>query len=272
MRGGRSVISYEDLPHDARALQNVAVESVNSTPEPKKRRRVEKDKRYRGLHWDEPDSSATKASPGWSAMPIPQQYDHDQDQDQDQDSDSQPIFDSDEAIIASPTNEEPFLEEIELPSGNPLDSKEIWDDRFLLDTWRAAEEEYKEFHQRRSEHIDQLQAKNKDVRWYSLPDFTLQTPSNDGHNELGDGDIYAANDPLSGNTGQPQQQSEKTDTYNRTEAEERQTNPTPVSLPSLELPNGMPASETLQNLMMAWYYTGYYSALHQQEQSSQSSL
>ncbi|WFD41891.1 hypothetical protein MPSI1_000528 [Malassezia psittaci] len=271
MRGGRSVISYEDLPHDARALQNIAVESVGSTPDAKKRRRVEKDKRYRGLHWDEPDISATKASPGWSAIPTPDQHDYDQDHDQDQDLDSQPIFDSDEAIIASPTNEEPFLEEIELPTGNPLDSKEIWDDQFLLDAWRAAEDEYKEFHQRRTEHIDQLLAKNKDLRWYSLPEFSQQNSSNDDHNDLGDGYPITADNAPSEKTVQSQIQSEKPNASHPREAEAPQTHPTPASLPSLELPGGMPASETLQNLMMAWYYTGYYSALHQQEQYSQSS-
>lgn len=273
----RAVVSYEDLPHDTTALHHAAVEAAAAMPVPKKRRKHEQDQRYHGPHWDDVSHSTTKQAPAWS-------HAHDDDNDQDQDA-SQTAYDSDDAIVASPTHEEPFLEDIELPSGNALASQEIWDDQFLLDAWNAAEEEYAVFHQQRSEAIDAFLAQNKQARWYSLPTAAVQDAAAQAERDdstthapipTDNATTPAPDTPLGATRGWLEAQRIVAATPNQiggAPAARAQTDaapPHPAALPSLTLPASMPASETLQNLMMAWYYTGYYSALYQREQDPDS--
>ncbi|WFD01943.1 hypothetical protein MOBT1_000624 [Malassezia obtusa] len=281
----RAVVSYEDLPHDAATLHHAAVDAAATTPAPKKRRRHEHEKRYRGPHWDEEADTAAKPMPAWTHAADDETYD------------------SDDAMVASPTHDEPFVEEIELPGGNALRSQDVWDDRFLLDAWHAAEEEYAAFHQRRSDAIDALLAQEKDAHWYSLPTSEVQAaaPPSDhdddddkaGDDDDGDDDNDDDNDNDDSDDTPSATTAPKT-VQSATDALPSTAHPTPgwiaaqqivaetpncigdsppaggapdaATLPSLALPASMPASETLQTLLMAWYYTGYYTALYQQEQ------
>lgn len=261
----RAVVSYEDLPHDASVLQHAAVEAV--APVAKKRRKQEQEPRYHGPHWDEVGPSTAKAAPGWSETP-------------DDDERISAGEDSDDVMVASPTHEEPFLEEVEVPSGDALLSKEVWDDRFLLDAWNAAEEEYATFHQRRTEAIDALLSEKKEGRWYTLPTPEVQdaagTEQHEDEDDEEDEEEAEEEQHEDEKNGEHDDQPANTPTAGWIQAARivaatpNQIGGTPEtvpSLPSLALPAGVQGSETLQSLMMAWYYTGYYTALYQQEQN-----
>ncbi|WFC94322.1 hypothetical protein MBRA1_000952 [Malassezia brasiliensis] len=197
----RAVVSYEDLPHDTTTLHNAAVEAGTAVPASKKRRKHEQEQRYHGPHWDDVSHTTAKPAPAWSHTPN--------DDDEDDEDASHTAYDSDDAIVASPTHEEPFLEDIELPSGNALASQEIWDDQFLLDAWNAAEEEYAVFHQQRSEAIDAFLAQNKQAHWYSLPTAAVQDAAaqaeRDDHAVAGPSDhaTVPASEPVSAPASAP---------------------------------------------------------------------
>ncbi|WFD39733.1 uncharacterized protein MJAP1_002714 [Malassezia japonica] len=254
----RAVVSYEDLPHDAAAVQHAATEAVAEAGVKKRRKTNEGgEKRYHGPHWDEQGPTSSKAAPAWSQL------------------EADDILDSDDAVVASPTmDDSPFLESVEVPSGAALMSRDVWDDQFLLDAWNAAEEEYAAFHRRRSDALDEEEEEEKEGLWYSLPTEdeqargTWEDEEDDDEYDNGDHDD-SDNDTYT--PGWKAAQRIVAATPNSIGASSSTPAPSAVPpAPSLALPAGVAASDTLQSLVMAWYYTGYYTALYQREQEASS--
>ena len=203
----RTVVSYEDLPHN-----DVAIDTAQPHDTQQKKKRA----RYVGAHWDDVNVPLKQPAPAWS-------------------------HDDDDAIIASPSRSPP-IEPVILPgTGVPLDSSEIWDDRFLVDVWEAAEREYAAFHQRRSHALD------SDTKWARLGD-TLADTQQDTPGWIDAQRLIAET---------AQRSNRKQDT--------RMESPSTTQCPVPPCAPPFPDDEALQNLVMAWYYTGYYTAMYQKK-------
>ena len=212
----RTVISYGDLPHDA-----VAVGAAQPQQDPqRKRKRV----KYVGAHWDEISTAPKQFTPAWSR-------------------------DDDDAIIASPTHDSsPALEPVILPgTGVPLDSSEIWDDSFLVDVWAAAEQEYIDFHHRRS---TALENESKWTRLRPSPVYHAEKSSQETPGWSEAQRLVAVTEARSARVDNPSAAPSSDDIQH----------PGPVPPPGAP---PFPVDESLQNLIMAWYYTGYYTAMYQ---------
>ncbi|PKI85194.1 hypothetical protein MVES_001027 [Malassezia vespertilionis] len=147
MQRARPVVAYDDLPHDRSAVQRAATQTDAPVREKRRKRNahVRTHTTYHGPHWDEAPDEKVRDVPAWEE-------------------------DSEDAMVASPVpgDASPFLDTVELPSGEALCSEEVWDDRFLRDAWDAAEAEYVAFHQQRTAEIDGVLA-GKDAAWFRLP-------------------------------------------------------------------------------------------------------
>ncbi|WFD23112.1 hypothetical protein MEQU1_001798 [Malassezia equina] len=208
----RALVAYDDLPHETPA--EVAA--------PKRRRRAPHG--YEGPHWDAPDTSAEPLSappalapwdaPPAGATPTPDPYD------------------TDDAIVASPIEAEPtpFLAQgVDVPVGQrTLTAEDVWDDRFLLDVWHAAEQEYRDFHAQRTAALDV-----GDSVWHALPRVGAPLP------------------PCPVRALTPHVPPPPTTAWERAQAIVART-PNTIA--------GRSHDESLQNLAMAWYYAGYYTA------------
>ncbi|PGH02119.1 hypothetical protein GX51_04823 [Blastomyces parvus] len=165
----------------------------------------------------------------------------------------------------------------------PLTQEEIWDDSALIQSWDDAVEEYKLYHsiQARGENVDDiLRAEEAKARAED------EAAVKDGHDE-----------PAAGTQphGQPEAETESayaeandqememtgTDLHgdhgDQREAHDAKANPEPTrpangifaNMPQLVSQNGDAASgadEGLKNLMMAWYFAGYYTGLYEGQQ------
>ena len=236
----RPLVAYDDLPHESDAVEQVA---------PSKRRRRTHESRYIGPHWDAPEDPAD-ATTSRAAVPAPWSDEADQAQDS-----LEPrgwdLYDSDDAMIASPHEEShiiPFFTNTDqLPeSSYTLTADDIWDDKFLVDVWNAAEQEYCDFHARRSEAIE-----HSDSKWHGLPHvgtpIALPLPP-------------PPPPPLTtSHTGTP----EPTRGWTLAQKIVAQTPNCVGGRLSTHAQAHDP--HAFQNAVMAWYYAGYYTALYQAE-------
>ncbi|WFD30311.1 hypothetical protein MSPP1_001329 [Malassezia sp. CBS 17886] len=290
----RAVVRYDDLVHDDGALPEAERSDgahadgmpAPPAPAPSQRRKrkagaprgssggvgagPESVPRYRGPHWDElgadVDAASARAAPPWSD-PAAAEY-------------TAVDADSDDAMIASPSPSprHPFLlRDMHVPSAEEhgtvsIMSEDVWDDRFLIDVWNAAEKEYAEFHDRRTEAIDVVVAEGGADAWHRLP---VASP---GRGALGDECMEA---PCA--AGEQPDDTQGTPGWRRAQelmaatAARRGVPAVDSARPGLgavpmhphpPLPAGIPHSDEIQNLVMAWYYTGYYTAQYQQMQGA----
>lgn len=210
----RTVVSYDDLPHSDVAIGDAQPRDAH------RKKRV----KYVGAHWDDVNNSAQRTAPAWSQ-------------------------DDDEAVIASPSTS-PSPEPVILPgTAVPLDSNDIWDDRFLVDVWEAAEHEYAEFHQRRTHALD------NDTKWARLGSAPVDT-KRDTPGWIKAQQLVAETTKKSSGTRA------KTDT-NDAPSTRAQGTSAPAAPPCAPPP--FPEDEALQNLVMAWFYSGYYTAMYQKK-------
>ena len=242
----RPLVAYDDLPHESDAVEQVA---------PSKRRRRTHESRYTGPHWDAPEDPAD-ATTSPAAVPTPWSDEADQAQDS-----LEPrgwdLYDSDDAMIASPHEEShiiPFFTDTDqLPeSSHTLTADDIWDDKFLVDVWNAAEQEYCDFHARRSEAIE-----HSDSKWHGLPHvgtpIALPLPP-------------PPPPPLTtSHTGTP----EPTRGWTLAQKIVAQTPNCVGGRHSKHAQAHDP--HAFQNAVMAWYYAGYYTALYQAEPTQSAS-
>ncbi|KLJ10149.1 hypothetical protein EMPG_14462 [Blastomyces silverae] len=168
----------------------------------------------------------------------------------------------------------------------PLTQEEIWDDSALIQSWDDAVEEYKLYHsiQARGENVDDI-LRAEEAKARAEDEAAVE----EGHDELA-----AGTQPH----GQPEAETESayeeandqememtgTDLHgdhgahgDQRDAPSAKANPEPnrtasgifANMPQLVSQGGSDSSgadEGLRNLMMAWYFAGYYTGLHEGQQ------
>ncbi|KAE9977491.1 hypothetical protein BLS_001395 [Venturia inaequalis] len=142
----------------------------------------------------------------------------------------------------------------------------IWDDRALVNTWNEALQEYKKYHsihvQKKSladvltdEELLQLKMERRELRTgptTAAAEFPKET------NEDNDDDV-AMDVSVDGDSN------ENTAT-NTNEATQPPKTTGTTSIPQVLLNNVQ--DESLRNVMMSWYYAGYYTGLHEVQQNA----
>ena len=133
---------------------------------------------------------------------------------------------SDAPVEADPT---PFLAHgVDVPVGHrTLTADDVWDDSFLVDVWQAAEQEYRDFHAQRTAALDA-----GDSVWHALPRVGEPLPPCP---------VRDIEPPVPAPTS----------AWERAKAIVART-PNTIA--------GRSQDEALQNVAMAWYYAGYYTA------------
>ncbi|EEQ83562.1 uncharacterized protein BDCG_00367 [Blastomyces dermatitidis ER-3] len=166
----------------------------------------------------------------------------------------------------------------------PLTQEEIWDDSALIQSWDDAVEEYKLYHsiQARGENVDEIlraeEAKARaeddeaavkgahdELAAGTQPDGQPEAEAKSAYEEANDQDMEMTGTGLHGEHGDQQ------------EAPGAKSNPEPnrttsgifANMPQLVSQGGSDSSgadEGLRNLMMAWYFAGYYTGLYEGQQ------
>lgn len=229
----------------------------------KRRTATLQQQRYYGPHWDEPADAPASASapvPAWG--PEEPEWDTD---------------DADDAVVAPPRPPDAAVltETVEVPSGRPLTTDEMWDDRFLLDVWNAAEQEYVEFHRRRRASIEAMVQQASDAPWDRLGE--VQEPERHAAaTAAAAAPRPPANTVLDAAAAGPATAGWHTAkrtvaaTPNVIAGQRQDTQAAPAAGGAAPpVPPGLPPSETLQKLVMSWYYTGYYTAMYQRESGTE---
>ncbi|TKX18508.1 hypothetical protein C1H76_9297 [Elsinoe australis] len=145
--------------------------------------------------------------------------------------------------------------------------RETWDDTELVDSWNDALEEYKKYHSiaAKGENIDELVRKfEEEVKKPSVQG----PPAEDLPNGHDDEDEYMPEaDGMS--TGQVAQEQPGTTTSNL------DTHYEPRAQVSSQMPQallGAVQDENMRNLMMSWYYAGYYTGLLEGQQKAHADI
>ncbi|KAL9607051.1 MAG: hypothetical protein Q9167_007995 [Letrouitia subvulpina] len=150
-----------------------------------------------------------------------------------------------------------------------LSQAEIWDDTELLDSWNEAKLEYQLYHSidARGERVEdvlrQEEAANDfepDINANAIdnakPDGVQEEPMADAGMEDGKDEVYSnnpAHPPHSPHPNTVEQASQ--------------------SIPCLSqaIVDSVP-DESLKNLMMSWYYAGYYTGFHEGKKQAENSM
>ncbi|KAF2833853.1 hypothetical protein CC86DRAFT_15796 [Ophiobolus disseminans] len=169
--------------------------------------------------------------------------------------------------------------------GVDMSNPNAWDDKYLLDSWNDAVKEYEKYHSihksgKRLE--DALSAKElKDLRedYGEYIEETDTTPGTAQPNELADQeDTEMTHVETNGDqTVTPVSQAEAQHQEPRP-SEQQENKPGSLENPAAQdgaLTSAMPQAilgsvqdENLKNIMMSWYYAGYYTGLHAGQQQA----
>ncbi|RPB28616.1 hypothetical protein L211DRAFT_399523 [Terfezia boudieri ATCC MYA-4762] len=148
-----------------------------------------------------------------------------------------------------------------------LTHAEIWDDSTLLNSWDAALQEYKKYHsiQATGATVGSLPASTKEEGEVEMKDISPQqlvhsqesedkpvAPTNEEEEEE-EGEVVPE---VKNHTPEPQLMSQAS-------VEAGQKLPSPPPFPPSILAG---ENETLRNLMISWYFAGYYTGLYEGQQ------
>ncbi|KAK2731934.1 hypothetical protein FQN55_004407 [Onygenales sp. PD_40] len=158
----------------------------------------------------------------------------------------------------------------------PLSQEEIWDDSALIQSWDEAVEEYNLYHsiQARGENVDDVlrEEEARALAAEAAGDVTDEQP------DAAQPELEANEDveqDMAGAEKQPAGPSLHGDAASA-KAETGATHPTGgfANMPHMvhQAGDASGSDEGLKNLMMAWYFAGYYTGLHEgQQRANQSS-
>ncbi|MCJ1369454.1 hypothetical protein MMC20_000665 [Loxospora ochrophaea] len=163
-----------------------------------------------------------------------------------------------------------------------LTQAEIWDDSALLQSWDDALAEYKLYHSihARGERVEDvlMRAETEDETFTSsMPFEETNPPHTNGASEaeLEDGELeddIKISVPINV-TGNENGQIRPSNSSPTTEKESDASGAQPMQSNS-SIPHGMMSQstqdDTLKNLMMSWYWAGYYTGLHEGQQRAAS--
>ncbi|KAL8965343.1 MAG: hypothetical protein Q9183_003904, partial [Haloplaca sp. 2 TL-2023] len=176
-----------------------------------------------------------------------------------------------------------------------LSHEEVWDDSALIDSWDAALQEYQLYHSihARGERVEDVvkEAEATEDSTRTKDDLTVD-PVGDPAEDLEDGEVEDG--PMEDDA--PVVTGEEVP-VNETAARHQQDSSASIPADSLPIPSGSTAvpevlikgstytpqcilngkssptvsavqNDALKNLMMSWYYAGYYTGLHEGQQQA----
>ncbi|KAL3480013.1 hypothetical protein BJX99DRAFT_221096 [Aspergillus californicus] len=145
-----------------------------------------------------------------------------------------------------------------------LTQEEIWDDSALVQSWDDAVEEYQQYHSihAKGENVeDVLRAAEAEAASDAGPALTWAQVEDD---DMADADA----EPAVAETHVPQAANNSTQKLAQPVIEQGAAWTAPPA-PPVSNPAFPPGKdEGLKNLMMAWYYAGYYTALYEGQQTT----
>ncbi|EUC46845.1 hypothetical protein COCMIDRAFT_45829, partial [Bipolaris oryzae ATCC 44560] len=173
-----------------------------------------------------------------------------------------------------------------------MSDKHAWDDSLLISSWDDALNEYKKYHsihqsgKRLEDVLTEEELKELREGYGDLVEETEPTSGaaeangvapNDDANMSNAGISYVAQSEKTGLVQQEPGQSEQQNTHDtRSPSAEAASVPGAAESLAEAVPQSMLRTvkdETLKNIMMSWYYAGYYTGLHagQQQQAAHNS-
>ncbi|KAF7115218.1 hypothetical protein CNMCM5793_001645 [Aspergillus hiratsukae] len=142
-------------------------------------------------------------------------------------------------------------------ANRPLTQEEIWDDSALVQSWDEAVEEYKLYHS--------IHAKGENVEDILRAAEAAESVAVDQDGEQHDGAVETMEDDVGEVPDAAEEPPAATD--HQPSGTKRPTEPAPMgaaAMPHAAL--GQVKDEGLKNLMMAWYFAGYYTGLYEGQQ------
>ncbi|KAJ5150621.1 uncharacterized protein N7500_010810 [Penicillium coprophilum] len=141
---------------------------------------------------------------------------------------------------------------------------EVWDDSALVQSWDDAVEEY--------QHYWSIHAKGEDVEDALKEAEDTHMPPDVHH---GDGELIKAeeDDAIQPNNENVSMTVDDQTSESVPEPSQPVDTNSAVSAPTIPMPHPVMANvqdESLKNLMMSWYYAGYYTGLHEGQQQASS--
>ncbi|KAG4429925.1 hypothetical protein IFR05_014586 [Cadophora sp. M221] len=149
-----------------------------------------------------------------------------------------------------------------MASNSNVSHSQIWDDSSLVNSWNDALEEYKKYHS--------IKARGEDVESVLKGvGKTNHQMGEDVHYQENEVDDHPAQDPRA-----KEEATEETADLDITSheknvpvVEQRESSNRSPALPQPLI--GQVHDEGLKNLLMSWYYAGYYTGLHEGKQAAQ---
>ncbi|KAI8051137.1 hypothetical protein BDF22DRAFT_656578 [Syncephalis plumigaleata] len=148
--------------------------------------------------------------------------------------------------------------------------EDVWDDSALIEAWDAAVNEYQTYHAKGDEQTAKKPTKRKlkpiPKKYQAKPASNLSQPSVTSTTNIAtstEQQSYNNNDKYDSTAYNPQVTTNETNHYS---AEAYPSYPSmpfdPASHPT------WPQDPDTMNMVMAWYYAGYYTAIHQAKQQT----
>ncbi|KAJ5757911.1 uncharacterized protein N7511_006605, partial [Penicillium nucicola] len=140
----------------------------------------------------------------------------------------------------------------------PLTQEEIWDDSALLQSWDDAVEEYQLYHSihAKGENVEDV-LRNAEESGVSVEDEVVEAEADV---DVAENDVILEKEDASMDIHEPAKLSGSASSLN-------------PEVPTTDLPMPHPAmanvqDEALKNLMMSWYYAGYYTGVYDGQQKA----
>ncbi|KAL4809126.1 hypothetical protein BDV18DRAFT_94895 [Aspergillus unguis] len=151
-------------------------------------------------------------------------------------------------------------------SGRALTQEEIWDDSALVHSWDEAVEEYKLYHSiaAKGENVeDVLREAQAAAEADAGPSLAWAKVDDEVDDDMADAQAEPSavetNGPETTNVSEARQDIAAAAEVEPAAAAGPAQPPMPMAFPQVQ-------DEGLKNVMMAWYYAGYYTALYEEQQ------
>ncbi|PLB33345.1 uncharacterized protein BDW47DRAFT_96230 [Aspergillus candidus] len=154
-------------------------------------------------------------------------------------------------------------------ASKPLTEEEIWDDSALVQSWDEAVEEYKLYHSihAKGENVDDVLREAEDAEQAGRGDDVQVDAMEEGE----DGEAVEA-ESQKAEVSEAMEEPAAASNPPPVRGNQQQAGPTaatPTPITATPMPHPMLSQvqdEGLKNLMMSWYYAGYYTGLYEGQQ------
>ncbi|KAF2430662.1 hypothetical protein EJ08DRAFT_588712 [Tothia fuscella] len=151
-----------------------------------------------------------------------------------------------------------------------LSDPRVWDDTVLVESWNEALEEYKKYHSihAQGKRLEDVLTDEELVR------LKMKRPPREPVKEIQVHDVVQEDDvnmAIAGEEREPQVPTNMTNGTTESHAPQKEQSaskkaPVVATMPQTLLANVQ--DDNLKNLMMSWYYAGYYTGLYEGQQKS----